>query len=301
MLSIADLRFFEVVAHSHTLAAVARALDVTAPSVTQRLQNLESRLQVRLVDRSTRHLMLTDEGRMLAERARSVIEEVESITETLALRRGLVAGHLRVVASFGFGRRFVGPVIAQFRAAYPETTVELLLSDSPARLGTEQWDVLVHVGELKDSTLVVRRVASNRRIVCAAPDYIRRRGEPRTPKELREHQCVALRENDEDVTLWRFKNSDGQVAAVRIHPAMVSNDGDIIHSWALAGLGIIVRSEWHVMEDLKQGRLVQVLPKWRLPSADVVALLPSRRRRAERATQFVSLLTRSLEIPPWRA
>jgi DNA-binding transcriptional LysR family regulator len=301
MLSISDLRFFEVIASSPTLAAAARALDVTAPSVTQRLQNLEARLQVRLVDRSTRHFALTDEGRLLAERARSLIEEVDSIADVLAKRRGAVSGHLRVMASFGFGRRFIAPVAAQFRAAHPETIVELLLSENPTRLANERWDVLIHVGELKDSALVARRVAENRRIACAAPDYIRRRGAPRSPAELRDHDCMALRENDEDVTLWRFTKPDGDTAVVRINAAMASNDGEVIHNWALAGLGIILRSEWHVADDLKQGRLVHVLPEWRLPSADIVALLQTRRRRTERATRFLNYLSRSLANPPWRA
>jgi DNA-binding transcriptional LysR family regulator len=300
MLAVEDIRFFEVIAGSPTLAAAARTLDVTPPSVTQRLQKIEAKLKVRLVDRSTRHLLLTDEGLLLAQQGRSIIESLEQLSDMLAERRSTVAGHLRVAAPFGFGRRFISPTIAQFRATHTETTIELILCDSPTRLATEAWDLLVHIGELRDSTLVGRRLAPNTRIACASPEYLRRRGTPRMPDELVGHDCSALRENDEDATLWRFARSDGTAAAVRINPTMISNDGDVLHDWALSGLGIMVRSEWNVATDLATGRLVQILPEWQLPTADVVALLHRNRHRAERTTRFLDLLRRSLAPPPWR-
>lgn len=302
MVSIEDLRFFAVVAGSPTLAAAARALDVTPPAVSQRLKQLETRLRVRLIDRSTRHLTLTGEGELLAHRGRFVLTEVDDIAEALARRRGTVGGHLRIAAPFGFGRRFVAPVVARFRIENPATTVTLTLSDNPLRLGTDSWDLLVHVGELRDSSLVAQHLAPNERVACASPDYLLRRGIPARPPDLRRHDCAVLRENDEDVTLWRFNGAGTEVSAVRVDPVMASNDGDVIHGWALAGCGVIVRSEWDVADDLRAGRLTLILSEWRLPAADVTALLGGHRnRRAARTTRFLELLRASLAAPPWRA
>lgn len=300
MLSLDDLRFFTMVARSRTLAAAARALDVTPPAVTQRLRQLESRLKVRLLDRSTRHLALTDEGEMLAARALPVIAELDELTETLAARRGTVAGHLRIVAPFGFGRRFVAPLVATFQRDNPETTTSMTLAENPYRLPQASWDVLVHIGELRDSSLTSHRLAPNDRIVCASPSYLARHGTPLEPDDLHKHECIALRENDEDVTLWHFSRSRNASKAIRIRPAMATNDGDVARGWSLSGLGIIVRSEWDVADELRAGRLVRVLDRWRVPPADVIALLGERSRRTARANRFLEMLKSSLAPAPWR-
>lgn len=300
MLSIEDLRFFAIVARSRTLAATARTLDVTPPAVTQRLRQLEAKLKVQLVDRSTRHLALTQEGEILAAYGLKAIANIDEITEILAARRGTVAGDLRIVTSFGFGRRYVAPVVAAFQRDNPETTTTLSLSENPYRLPQESWDVLVHIGELRDSSLSSRRLAPNNRIMCAARSYLQKCGEPREPDDLRKHRCIALRENDEDVTLWHMSQSTDNAITVRIHPAMATNDGDVARSWALAGLGIMIRSEWDVADDLRAGRLEEVLPQWRMPPADVIALLGKRNRRTARANRFLDMLKASLALPPWR-
>jgi DNA-binding transcriptional LysR family regulator len=301
MLSLEDLRFFSMVASLPTLAAAARALDVTPPAVSQRLRQLETRLRVHLVDRSTRRLTLTGEGELLAQRGRYVLGEMDDITETLAIRRGTVGGHLRVATSFGFGRRFVAPIVGRFRHEHPETTVTLIVSDNPLRQGGDSWDILIHLGELRDSTLVAQHLAPNERVACASPDYLLARGVPTRPDDLYQHDCIALRENDEDVTLWRFTAADQQNASVRIEPLMASNDGDIVHSWALAGMGVVVRSEWDVADDLRAGRLTRVLPEWQLPAANVTALLGERRqRRAARTNRFLEFLRAAFAVPPWR-
>jgi DNA-binding transcriptional LysR family regulator len=301
VLSVPDLEFFSVVARSPTLLAAARSLGVTAPAVSQRLREIESKLKSRLVDRSTRHLNLTGEGRLLAERGSSVVAEIQRITDAIASRQSVVSGHLRVAASFGFGRRFVAPIAAQFRREHPSATVELILSDNPSRLGADSWDLMVHIGPLKDSQLIATRLAANRRIVCAAPEYICRRGVPSSPADLCHHDVIALLENDEDVTLWRFTKPGSKSLATRVQPVMRSNSGEIVHDWALAGLGIIVRSEWDVLEDLRCNRLIQVLGDWTLPQADITALLSGRSQSNARTKKFLNLLKTSLVPPPWKS
>ena len=300
MITVQDMRFFTVLARSPTLVAAARSLGVTASAVSQRLRELESKVEVSLIDRSTRHLNLTEEGRLLAERGHTVITEIEQIADAISSRHSTVAGHLRIVASFGFGRRFVAPVVAQFRREHPNATIELILSENPLRLGVDSCDIMVHVGPLKDSRMIAKKLAPNRRVACASSEYIHRRGAPSSPIDLRRHDCIALHENDEDVTLWRFTKAGSEPVGVRIQAVMCSNSGEIVHEWARAGLGIIVRSEWDVTDDLRSGHLIQVLADWELPQADVTALVTERSQSTARAKQFLHLLKASLAKPPWK-
>lgn len=300
MISAEELRFFSVIATSPSLAAAARQLDVTPPAVTQRLRQLELKLQVRIVDRSTRHLRLTDEGELLAAKGFQILADLEVLAETLNARRGIVAGNLRVVAPFGFGRRFVAPVVAAFSSRYPAVNLSLMLSENPAGISEDRWDVLIHVGELRDSSLIVHRLAPNDRVLCAAPTYLERHRAPLTPEELESHEAIVLRENDEDVTLWKFSAARRVTTSVRVHPRMSSNDGDVVREWAIAGHGIIMRSEWDVADDLQSDKLVRLLGDYRLPPADIVALTTARTGRAARTSTFLADLRAALDPAPWR-
>lgn len=303
MISTDDIRFFTAIATARSLAAAARALDVTASAVSQRLQSLEQRLGVQLVSRSARRLTLTDEGELLVLRGGALLDEATELTEALQARRGTISGHLKILAPLGFGRRYIAPVVAAFRSRHPDVSVELELSDRPARAAAGAWDVMIHIGALTDSTLRLLRLAPNERYLCASPAYLKRRGTPASPQDLRGHDCIALRENEEDVTLWRFSRRRAAAApdVIRIEPMLSSNDGEVVKAWALADHGLIVRSEWDVAEDLACGRLVRVLPNHRLPPADIVALLnPGRSGRARRTQAFVEHLRAGLSPPPWR-
>ncbi|MBR1222392.1 LysR family transcriptional regulator [Bradyrhizobium sp. U87765 SZCCT0131] len=303
MITAEDLRFFTAVAGARSLAAAARELNVSPPAVSQRLRALEERLGVQLVNRSGRVLTLSDEGELLADRGLRVLGSLEELEDAFADRRGQVTGHLRIVAPLGFGRRHVAGVVAAFHAAHPQVVVDLQLSDRLGRVPADAWDLTVHVGEGKDLTpsLSQRTLAPNRRILCAAPGYLARHPAPRTPEDLPQHACIALRENDEDVTLWRFGVRGGRDSRVRIEPSLASNDGEVVRAWALAGLGIIIRSEWDVADDLRAGRLVPLLDAHPLPDAPVVVLFGARRQaRANRAQLFVEALAAALSPPPWR-
>jgi DNA-binding transcriptional LysR family regulator len=303
MLSTDDIRFFVAIAAASTLAAAARALDVTPPAVSQRLQALERRLGVQLVSRSARRLTLTDEGELLVQRGRALLDDATELTDTLLARRGTITGHLKILAPLGFGRRYIAPVVAAFRARYPDVSVDLELSDRLGRAAASSWDIMIHIGALKDSALRLQRLAPNERRLVASPAYLKRRGAPVRPRDLREHDCIALRENEEDVTLWRLSRPRPKSSeVVRIEPMLSSNDGEVVKAWALAGCGLIVRSEWDVADDVSAGRLVRVLPGYRLPPADVVALLnPGHGGRARRTQAFLEQLRAALSPPPWRA
>ncbi len=300
MITTDDLRFFLSLAAAGSLAQAARSLDVTPPAVTQRLNALEKRLRVRLVNRSARGIALTEEGRLLAMRAGQICSDLAELADELAGRRNVVAGHLRVVAPLGFGQRYIAGLVADFRSRNEDVTASLTLSDGPPRLASDNWDVMIHIGELRDSTLVAYPLAPNRRLLCASPAYLARRGAPALPEDLRNHDCIALRENDEDVTLWRFGRTRGSGAGVRIAPVLSSNAGATALEWALAGHGIIARSEWDVAAHVRTGALVPLLAGWTLPDANVVALVKSRQELSARTAGFLACLRAAFAVPPWR-
>lgn len=301
MLTSDDLAFFNVVANSTSLAESARKLDVTAPAVTQRLHALEKRVGMRLVDRSGRRLSLTDEGALVASHGLVVVDAIDALADALAGRKNAVSGHLRIVAPHGFGRLHVAPAADAFAKAHPAVTVTLDLSDNPAAGMLESSDVIVHIGSPGPLDQIVTTLAPNRRILCASPGYLADASPLRSPADLARHRCLVVRENAEDVTLWRFRHASRGQTTVRIHPTMSSNDGAVVREWAVAGQGIAIRSEWDVARDLAQGRLKQVLPSWEPPPAPVVAMLGTRHGRSARTTAFLTGLRRSLSPPPWRS
>ncbi len=291
MFDIVDLRTIRAVSAASSLAAAARSLDVTPPAVSQRLAHLESRLGLKLVDRGQGILRLTAEGELMAARAEAILKDLQNLEGDLAERRGAIAGPLRVVAPFGYGRLHVAPSIASFVIEHDEVVPTLFLTDDPrGAMRAGPWDLLIHVGRLPDLGVIQRKLASNRRLLCASPLYLERYGTPSSPDELRNHRCGVIREDQADVTLWNLTSDSGERQSVRIDPAFDSNDGEVVRGWAVDGLGIVERSGWSVEEDLKAGRLVEVLADWRLPDADVVALLNPRSVRASRTEAFLKHL-----------
>ena len=180
-------------------------------------------------------------------------------------------------------------------------TATLQLSDHPTALLVESYDVVVHIGAPGHLDQVVTTLAPNPRILCASPKYLGSAPPISSPADLAQHRCLAIRENEEDVTLWRFTGPRQENVTVRVDPVMSSNDGAVIREWALAHQGIMIRSEWNVAEDLAEGRLRQVLPDWKLPPADIVAMLGSRHGRSARTAAFLTMLRQSLKPLPWRA
>lgn len=297
MIDLAELRLMRAIADTPSLAAAARALDVTPPAVSQRLAVLEARLKLRLVERGSGGLRLTAEGEMMSERASQILADVTLLAEDLARRQGRVTGPLRVIAPLGYGRLSIAPILADFALVHCDVTPMLTLSDDPRGLmRTDGWDLMIHVGRLPDLDLPQRKLASNRRLLCAAPAYLKRVAAPEHPRELRGHRCGVIRENQADVSLWSFTRPTGARETIRIDPAFASNDGEVIRNWVLAGLGITERSEWSIRDDLRSGALVHVLPDWELPDAEIVALMNPKVLRAARIDALLERLVARLSV-----
>ncbi|SFF56798.1 DNA-binding transcriptional regulator, LysR family [Duganella sp. CF458] len=301
MLSTDDLRFFCALASQPSLSATARLLDVTPSSVTQRLQTIEDKLRLKLADRQGRGIALTEQGQLLAERAQAILAEMEALQLALHEQRDELAGRLRVLAPIGFGSAHIAPLAARFRARHPALAFELELSDRPNLRLHEGWDVVIHIGAMRDSSLRQQVLARNRRYLCAAPSYLARHGSPRDLGELAAHACLALRENEEDATRWKLlPPGTSQYRTMRIEPALACNDGRVVKQWALDGHGVMLRSEWDIAAELRSGALCRVLPDHALPEADIVALLPANaRQRPQRTRRFVDFLKQEFARPPW--
>ncbi|WP_028768035.1 LysR substrate-binding domain-containing protein [Shewanella fidelis] len=301
MIITEDLRFISVIASHRTLADAARTLNITPPSVTLRLQHIEKKLSMSLIQRPSRVVSLTEEGQLLLNKGLSILQSLDELQELIDQRKSVVSGKLKVLAPLGFGNDYIAPLLGQYKLTHPQLDIELELSDNPNWSNHHKWDIIIYIGALNDSSLKMITLASNQRFICASPSYLERMGHPQTPQQLTQHQCIALRENNEDVTLWQFSHSDtNSHHEIRIDPSLASNEGRVIKDWALAGLGIIMRSEWDVQPQIDSGELVRLLPEYTLPNANIVALLSSpTKARSARISGFIDLLKQRLGKTPW--
>jgi len=293
----ADLGFFSALASAGSLSAAARELGVTTPAVSKHLALMETRLGLALVSRSTRRMSLTPEGELYLENARRILGEIDNMEQQLGVSKGVPKGLLRVNATLGFGRSHIAPLISRFARKHPQVEVQLQLSVNPPAISEDAFDVCIRFGAPPDARVIARRIASNRRLLCAAPTYLARHGTPKVPNDLARHNCLGIRQGEEAYGVWRLSSGRGKNAtteAVKTRGNLTTNDGEIAVNWALEGHGILMRAEWDIARYLGNGRLVQVLPQYTTPEADIHAVYPQRHQLAARVRAFVDFLALSL-------
>ncbi|MDM0111632.1 LysR substrate-binding domain-containing protein [Variovorax sp. J22R133] len=288
-----DLGFFSTLASAGSLSAAARELGVTTPAVSKHLALMESRIGVSLINRTTRRMSLTPEGELYLEHARRILSDIDSMGELLGASRATPKGLLRVNATLGFGRSHVAPLISKFVRKYPQVEVQLQLSVNPPPLTEDSFDVCIRFGAPPDSRVIARYIAANRRLLSAAPAYLARHGIPKVPNDLTKHNCIGIRQGEEAYGVWRLSSGRGRTAsveAVKTRGNLATNDGEIAVNWALDGHGILMRAEWDIERYLRNGRLVQVLPQYFTPDADIHAVYPQRHQLAARVRAFVDFV-----------
>lgn len=299
---IGDIALFLRVLDFGSITAAARSLDLSIAVASQRLKRLERDLGVRLLHRSTRRLHATVEGAMLAEQGRSLVEDLEALGSGLREAATGVAGTLRVTMSASFGRLHVSPLIPEFLAMHPQLRLSVHLSDQVVDLVQEGFDLAIRIGVLDDSSLVARKLAPNRRVLCASPEYLRKHGVPQVPADLAAHHCLVLSGSNGRQDQWRFTGPDGQLIAVRVRGRLESNLGELLSDAALAGQGISLHSVWHVADDLRAGRLQVLLPGYHLAETGIHAVMPQRRLVPPRVRALVEFLAERFgELPSWEA
>lgn len=270
-----DLSFFALVVKRGSLAAAAQELGITPPAVSKRLAVIESRLRVRLLNRTTRRMSLTPEGETYLAEGERLVAELEALERKISGGNVVPQGLLRINATLGFGRKHVAPQLSRFALKYPEVEVQMHLSDRPANLVEQAFDLAIRFGEQPDARITARKLADNRRFLCASPAYIAAHGVPNTPRDLHNHSCIVLRENDEIYGSWHFRSGTKQ-ETVKVRGPLSTNDGEAALAWALDGHGIVLRSEWDAAPFLRTGRLQLVLKDWAVPPADIYILFPTK-------------------------
>ncbi len=289
----ADLGFFSVLASAGSLSAAARELGITTPAVSKHLAQMESRVGVALLNRTTRRMSLTPEGEVYLQHARRILGEIDDMEELLGVSRSTPTGLLRVNATLGFGRSHVAPLISRFVRKHPQVEVQLQLSVNPPPLTEDAFDVCIRFGAPPDSRMIARQIAPNRRLLCASPAYLVRHGVPKVPHDLTRHNCIGIRQGEEAYGVWRLSSGRGKTVsteAVKTRGNLTTNDGEIAVNWALDGHGILMRAEWDIERYLRNGRLVQVLPQYFTPDASIHAVYPQRHQLAARVRAFVDFV-----------
>lgn len=295
--AFSDLAFFVLLVKRGSLAGAAQQMGVTPSAASKRLAALEARLGVRLLHRTTRRLSVTQEGEAYLAQGGRILAELEELEQGLAGSRATPRGLLRVNATLGFGRRHLAPAVAAFLRAYPQVEVQLELSDRALNLAEQGFDVGVRVGGLPDARLSARRLAGNRRLLCASPHYLSAHGTPASPRELAQHRCIVIRESDDAYGTWQLYAGIRQ-ETVKVRGPATTNDGETAVGWALEGLGILLRSEWDVAPLLRTGRLKPVLPEWSAAPADIFAVYLSRDHLSARVRAFIDFLAERFATAP---
>jgi molybdate transport repressor ModE-like protein len=297
---LGDLNLFLRVLDLGSISAAARSLDLSVAVASQRLKRLEQSLGVRLLQRTTRRMRLTPEGAALVAQGRALIEDLDALTGGLQKAASEMSGTLRVSLPASFGRQYISPLVPQFLARHPRLRLHIDLTDQTRDLVSEGFDLAIRIGALTDSSLVARRLAPNRRVLCASPDYLQRRGTPQAPEDLAAHDCLLLVGSRHANDTWTLRGRAGKDVTVRVRGRLESNLGEVLRDAALAGLGIALHSTWHVCDDLRAGRLQIVLPDHRPADGGIYALMPQRRLALPRARAFADFLAERFgRTPPW--
>jgi DNA-binding transcriptional LysR family regulator len=284
-----QIESFVAVAAKGSLTAAAAAEGIAPAVVGRRIDALEERLGVKLLLRTTRRITLTHEGSAFLEDCQRLLVDLVNAEASVSAGGVKASGYLRITAPAGFGRRHVAPLVPGFVAQHPDVKVSLNLSDRLVDIVNEGFDCAVRVGDLPDSSLVSVRLADNRRLCVATPQYLARAGTPKHPSDLARHDCLTLSTDASQTRGWAF-TLNGELTHLRLNGRLDCNDGQVLHDWCLAGLGIAWRSTWEVEHQVAAGTLISLLDEFAAPPNGIYALFPQRKHLPLRVRLWVDYL-----------
>ena len=293
---------FVSVATRGSLTAAARAEGVAPAIMGRRLDALEEHLGVKLLVRTTRRISLTHEGSSFLEDCQKLLSDVTNAEASVSAGGIQASGHLRITAPAGFGRRHVAPLVPRFLLLHPDVAISLNLSDRVVDMAGEGFDCAVRVGDLPDSSLVSVRVAENRRLCVATPQYLQRRGTPQHPQDLAVHDCLTLSSDASQTSGWAFRvplAHSGGTEVIHIRPGGPLNcsDGQVLYDWCLAGFGIAWRSTWEVQEEIATGQLQAVLEDFAAPPNGIYMVFPHAKHLPLRVRLWIDFLKHNYADP----
>lgn len=285
-----DLKNLDLFMRVAALGAIGRAgaeFGLSATNASQRIQILETEIGAKLLHRTTRSVSLTPDGEVFLEHAKRILDDVEEVRSVMSRNMKTVQGVLRVTVSASFGRSHVVPVVPEFLKLFPDVQLEINFSDTVFDIVEQGYDLAFRMGELAPSTLLAQKVDENPLVLLASPDYLERFGTPQTPRDLTKHSCIPFGRT----RVWKVKGRDDKVYEVPIGGRVCVNLGDAIGEWVLAGLGIGQASLWHAGPDIRSGRLVHVLPEYRVwPETKIWSVRPPGRVMPVRVGAFIDFM-----------
>jgi DNA-binding transcriptional LysR family regulator len=286
MRDIDELETFAKVVSTRSMSLAARSLGVTPAVVSKRIRRLEDHLGVRLFQRTTRQIAITEAGQGFYDRVIDILASVEEAQAFVKGRSTGIIGTLRIAAPTSFGRVHIAPHLAGFMLAHPQLSVDMILSDALTDIVAEGFDLAIRISDLKDSGLVARKLCNATRVLCAAPDYIERHGAPQVIEDLANHLCLPAHNGEP----WRLEGPDGPLT-YRAEGMLKTNSSEVIREAVLTGLGIALRSTWDIGQELSNGRLVRVLvPYQGSRNVSISAIYPSRQFLPAKVRAFVEYL-----------
>ena len=282
---------FVKVVGAGSLTRAARDLGLSPAMVSRSLASLEARLGARLIHRTTRRLHLTDEGAAYYDACVRLLGEIDEANAAASAGRGVPQGTLRVALPAAFGHRQVAPLVPRFAQRYPKVRLALHLSDRAVNIVEEGYDVAIRIGELEDSSLAARKLAPNRRVICASPSYLARHGTPHTPDDLARHNCLVTSWEHGFSMSWEYRDPEGRPGAVRVSGDYACDNWEVLREWAVAGLGVALKSTWDVRDQLEDGSLVALCPGYTFDTdVAIYAVYPHRRYLPAKTRAFIDFL-----------
>ncbi|MCF6189776.1 MAG: LysR family transcriptional regulator [Cocleimonas sp.] len=298
---LGDMDLFVRVVKNGGLAVAGREVGLSPASMSARMNALEARYNTRLLNRSTRHVSLTETGQQFYEACLNILADMSEVESQILGSQECLTGSLRITAPSDMGQQHIMPVLSKFVKDNPEITPHLHLTDGIVNITEEGFDCAIRYGDLPDSSLVARKLASNHRVLCASPKYLKRKGIPKTPQELTNHDCLTMTRGTEPLSNWHFQTNN-RLESIAIKAARSSNDGAVVRQWALEGAGIALKSYLEVAEDIKAKRLNIVLEEFmpdfnkgkstkdKSTSAGLHIIYPSRQYLPKRVKAFINVL-----------
>jgi DNA-binding transcriptional LysR family regulator len=282
-----------------SFSAAARVLDLTPSADSKQITRLEDRPGVRLLNRTTRRLRMKEEGQVFYERSKVILTDIEDIEQSITASQQTPRGTLRVSASVAFGRSQLVPLLPKFMLQNPSISIDLELTDREINLLEEGIDVAIRIARLDDSSYIARKLADNRRLICAAPSYLAKYGVPQIPDDLLKHNCIRSNDPGSHLNEWEFATPEGH-RVIHVSGNFAANLSDTLYEAALAGIGLVRLSTFLIGADIKDGRLVPVLPDYIDDSRSIYAIYPHRRHLSPKVRAFIDfLVTEYTPEPPW--
>jgi len=292
-----DMAMFVSIVKHQGLAAAGRELGLSPATMTARLQALEERYGVKLLNRSTRHVSLTDSGELYYKACLEILDNVSEAENLIQNGVKEVKGPLKIAAPKDIGKQYILPILSEFCQQYPDVIPYLYLNDNLSNIAESGMDIVIRYGELVDSSLISRRLSPSRRVLCASPEYLAKYGTPLTPQDLVEHDCLAMLRSNEELKTWHFQDHDMK-KSITVVPKRFSDDGEVIRYWALKGEGIALKSVLDVQDDINNQRLVTLLNGYMknfntstsVSSADLNVVYISKKYQPKRIRLFLDYL-----------